>query len=187
LFFKQLGSFLLFLLVITTVGLIFYQYIQQAKEPFLKDVPPPTALHPVVEEKKDELIAKAADRGINVVITQDFRSIEEQDALYEKGRSKEGSIVTHAKGGESYHNFGLAIDFALLSVDGQVIWDMQYDGNGNARADWLEVVGIAKDLGFEWGGDWKHFKDNPHLQMDFGLSIWELQRGKRPPEIEKTP
>ncbi|WP_026582374.1 M15 family metallopeptidase [Bacillus sp. J33] len=181
-FFKQLGRFILFLLVVTTIGLILYQYIQQIIEPELKDRALPDSLHPIVAEKKDELITKAADKGINVVITQGFRSIEEQDALYEKGRSKEGNIVTHAKGGESYHNFGLAIDFALLSVNGQIIWDMKYDGNGNGQADWMEVVEIAKVLGFEWGGDWKHFKDNPHLQMDFGLSIRELQRGKRPPE-----
>ncbi|WP_235192304.1 M15 family metallopeptidase [Cytobacillus firmus] len=162
--------------------MLIYQYLKPAD---FKEVPPPTALHPLVAEKKDELIALAAGKGINVVITQDFRSIEEQNALYEKGRTAEGNIVTHAKGGESYHNFGLAIDFALMSVDGQVIWDMKYDGNGNSRADWDEVVEIAKDLGFEWGGDWTQFKDYPHLQMDFGLSIWELQRGKRPPEAER--
>ncbi|MFP9170447.1 M15 family metallopeptidase, partial [Enterococcus faecalis] len=23
----------------------------------------------------------------------------------------------------------------------------------------------AKTLGFEWGGDWKRFKDYPHLEM----------------------
>ncbi|MBX9973664.1 M15 family metallopeptidase [Cytobacillus firmus] len=182
--FRQLRRFLVFLLLISTIGLLFYQYIHFIEEPDLTEVPPPTALHPVVGEKKEELIAQAADKGINVVITQDFRSIEEQNALYEKGRSAEGNIVTHAKGGESYHNFGLAIDFALMSVDGQVIWDMQYDGNGNSKADWMEVVEMAKDLGFEWGGDWTQFKDYPHLQMDFGLSIWELQRGKRPPETE---
>lgn len=185
-FFKQLGRFVLFLLIITTVGLIFYQYLQ-IREPDLKDVPLPIGLHPVVAEKKDRLIAQAEDKGIHVVITQDFRSIEEQDALYEKGRSTAGNIVTNAKGGESYHNFGLAIDFALLSIDGQIIWDMKYDGNGNGRADWMEVVDIAKDLGFEWGGDWKQFKDYPHFQMDFGLSIRELQRGKRPPETENIP
>lgn len=183
-FFKQLGRLFFFFLVLATVWLLVYQYIQFSADPDLKDGPPPTALHPAVAEKKDELIAQAAANGINVVITQDFRSIEEQNALYEKGRTAEGNIVTHAKGGESYHNFGLAIDFALLSVDGQVIWDMQYDGNGNSKADWMEVVAIAKNLGFEWGGDWAKFKDYPHLQLDFGLSIWELQRGKRPPEAE---
>ncbi|UOE57501.1 MULTISPECIES: M15 family metallopeptidase [Bacillaceae] len=182
--FRQLRRFLVFLLLISTIGLLFYQYIRFIEEPDFTEVPPPTALHPVVAEKKEELIAQAADKGINVVITQDFRSIEEQNALYEKGRSAEGNIVTHAKGGESYHNFGLAIDFALMSVEGQVIWDMQYDGNGNSKADWMEVVEMAKDLGFEWGGDWAQFKDYPHLQMDFGLTIWELQRGKWPPETE---
>ncbi|MEN8699707.1 M15 family metallopeptidase [Bacillus infantis] len=151
---------------------------------FDEDAPLPVQLHPVVSAKKDELISLAADKGINIVITQDFRSIEEQDKLYAKGRTAGGDIVTNAKGGESYHNFGLAIDFALLSINGAVIWDMNYDGNGNSRADWDEVVEIAKGLGFEWGGDWRSFKDYPHLQYDFGLSIWELQRGKRPPEEE---
>jgi peptidoglycan LD-endopeptidase CwlK len=149
-----------------------------------ENVPLPDRLHPAVSAKKDELIRLAADQGINIVITQDFRSVEEQNELYAKGRTSEGEIVTNAKGGESYHNFGLAIDFALLSIDGAVIWDMEYDGNGNSRADWGEVVEIAKGLGFEWGGDWRSFKDYPHLQYDFGLSIWELQRGKRPPEEE---
>jgi peptidoglycan LD-endopeptidase CwlK len=149
---------------------------------FDEDAPLPDQLHPIVSAKKDQLISLAADQGIQIVITQDFRSVEEQDELYAKGRSSEGEIVTNAKGGESYHNFGLAIDFALLSIDGAVIWDMEYDGNGNSRPDWDEVVEIAKGLGFEWGGDWRSFKDYPHLQYDFGLSIWELQRGKRPPD-----
>lgn len=149
---------------------------------FDENAPLPDRLHPIVRAKKDQLISLAADQGIQIVITQDFRSVEEQDELYAKGRSSEGEIVTNAKGGESYHNFGLAIDFALLSIDGAVIWDMEYDGNGNSRPDWDEVVEIAKGLGFEWGGDWRSFKDYPHLQYDFGLSIWELQRGKRPPE-----
>ncbi len=42
---------------------------------------------------------------------------------------------------------------------------MEYDGNQNGKSDWLEVVEIAKTLGFEWGGDWKRFKDYPHLEM----------------------
>lgn len=66
---------------------------------------------------------------------------------------------------ESYHNYGLAIDFALQKKDGSIIWDMEYDGNQNGKSDWLEVVEIAKTLGFEWGGDWKRFKDYPHLEM----------------------
>jgi peptidoglycan LD-endopeptidase CwlK len=185
------SGFWIFILIAGMIYLLFLMKAEQLPEidfhidnGFDEDAPLPVQLHPVVSAKKDELISLAADKGINIVITQDFRSIEEQDKLYAKGRTAGGDIVTNAKGGESYHNFGLAIDFALLSINGAVIWDMNYDGNGNSRADWDEVVEIAKGLGFEWGGDWRSFKDYPHLQYDFGLSIWELQRGKRPPEEE---
>jgi len=139
-----------------------------------------------VKERSNQLIQQAADKGIVIVITDDFRSAEDQDLLYEKGRSTEGNIVTYAKGGESYHNFGLAIDFALKTPSGNVIWDMQYDGNNNGKADWTEVVKMAKALGFEWGGDWAKFKDYPHLQMNFGLTIAQLQNGERPAESSIT-
>ncbi|MBM4764299.1 M15 family metallopeptidase [Bacillus sp. B15-48] len=141
----------------------------------------PEGLHPIVAQKAEQLVHNGRKRGIEIIITDDFRSFDEQNRLYETGRTKEGSIVTQAKGGESYHNFGLAIDFAIKKSNGEVIWDMTYDGNGNGQSDWMEVVEIAKSLGFEWGGDWKHFKDYPHLQMNFGLSIRDLNRGKRPP------
>lgn len=143
-------------------------------------------LHPELIYYTDLLVQMAGEDGIKVVITDDFRSFHEQDKLYAKGRSGEGNIVTHAKAGESLHNYGLAVDFALITPENQVIWDLNYDGNGNSRSDWMEVVEIAKGLGFEWGGDWKHFKDYPHLQMDFGLSLRDLQKGKRPPEHSLT-
>lgn len=139
-------------------------------------------LHPAVIEKKNELVRETKKIGISIVITQGFRSHEEQDRLYEQGRKTEGRVVTNARGGESYHNYGLAIDFALRGKDGEVLWDLEYDGNGNGKSDWMEVVGIAKSIGFEWGGDWEDFPDYPHLQLSFGLSLADLQRGKRPPE-----
>ncbi|WLR53178.1 M15 family metallopeptidase [Bacillus tianshenii] len=149
-------------------------------EPIKKDAPMPTQLHPAVEKAKEKLVARSADKGIEIAITDGHRTVEEQNQLYEKGRSKGGNIVTYAKGGESYHNYGLAIDFALQLDNGRVVWDTSRDDNGNGKSDWMEVVAIAKDLGFEWGGDWENFKDYPHLQMDFGLTVRELQWGKRP-------
>ena len=44
-----------------------------------------------------------------------------------KRRTKPGKIVTDAKGGESWHNFALAVDFCLLHQDGVVTWDMIED------------------------------------------------------------
>lgn len=140
----------------------------------------PEDLHPDVRAGSEKLVKEAGKRGIRVIITHGFRSIEEQNRLYARGRENGGSIVTNARGGESLHNYGLAVDFALLDKQGNPLWDMEYDGNGNGRPDWYEAAEIAKDIGFEWGGDWQGFKDYPHLQMDFGLSLWQLQNGVYP-------
>lgn len=148
--------------------------------------PMPTELHPVVRERSSQLIQQAADSGIVIVITDDFRSAEDQDRLYEQGRTAAGNIVTNARGGESFHNFGLAIDFAIKTPSENIIWDRQYDGNQNGKPDWDEVVILAKALGFEWGGDWAQFKDYPHLQMNFGLTLADLQNGKRPADLSLT-
>jgi peptidoglycan LD-endopeptidase CwlK len=153
------------LIVVIAVSLVFLFRDELKPGPRLEDFSGATELHPVVEEKKNKLVQQASDQGISIVITEGFRSKEEQDKLYAKGRTEEGNIVTYSKGGQSYHNYGLAIDFAIQLKDGRVIWDMKYDGNNNNQSDWMEVVDIAKNLGFEWGGDWQGFKDYPHFQM----------------------
>lgn len=135
-------------------------------------------VHPVVAEKARQLITKAYNEGIYVVITQGYRSKEEQDALYAQGRSKPGKIVTNARGGDSYHNYGLAIDFALMTPDGSISWEV--------NDKWRRVAAIGKSLGFEWGGDWDSFKDYPHFQYTFGLSLADLRAGKRPPQVVKS-
>ncbi|MEK4188117.1 M15 family metallopeptidase [Paenibacillus sp. FSL L8-0494] len=140
-------------------------------------------LHPVVLAAATVLIERCYTRGVPILITQGLRTIAEQNALYEQGRSKPGVIVTNARGGYSYHNFGLAVDFALLLPNGSsVSWDMNRDYNGNNIKDWIEVVEEAKKLGFDWGGDWTSFKDYPHFQMVFGLTLTQLRAGSKPSE-----
>ncbi|GAE48390.1 phage endolysin [Mesobacillus boroniphilus JCM 21738] len=114
---KLFGNVSITFLLILAALLLYYQFLTQPE--INEDVPLPQDLHPVVQENKDMLVQKAAERGIKVLVTDGFRSFEEQNQLYEKGRSREGQIVTHAKGGESYHNFGLAIDFALVNKSGK--------------------------------------------------------------------
>ena len=118
-------------------------------------------------------------------ITTTLRSFEEQDALYKLGRtvvnpdgkSKSkpmGNVVTNAKAGQSIHNYGLAIDFALI-IDGQeTSWNMVKDFDKDDIADWTEVVTVFKANGWEWGGDWKSFKDNPHVEKGFGYTWKQL-------------
>ncbi|OMF98169.1 M15 family metallopeptidase [Paenibacillus sp. FSL R7-0337] len=142
-------------------------------------------LHPAVLAAANALIERSYSRGVPILITQGLRTVAEQDALYAQGRTKPGGIVTNARGGFSYHNYGLAVDFALLLPDASnVSWDMKRNGNKDGEVDWLEVVQEAKALGFEWGGDWTSFKDYPHLQMSFGLGLAELRAGKRPTETQ---
>lgn len=144
-----------------------------------------TGLLPVVRTATERLIQRSFAIGIPIVITQGLRTIAEQDALYAQGRSKPGKVVTNARGGYSYHNFGVAVDYVLLMPDGKsVSWDTVRDGNGDKRSDWLQVAEIGKGLGFTWGGDWASFPDYPHLQMDFGLSTVQYRSGQRPTQAK---
>jgi len=101
--------------------------------------------------------------AIKLRITQGLRTFAEQDALYAKGRTVPGKIVTNAKGGQSYHNYGLAFDVVEIK-NGQAIWN----------TNWSAISKIGIRNGFEWGGDFKSISDKPHFQMTLGYSIPEL-------------
>lgn len=142
-------------------------------------------LHPRVRAEVVKLIDEV-EAGfpitICVRIVQGLRTIEEQDALYAQGRTKPGKIVTNARGGSSYHNYGLAIDFAILyDLDGNgtyetLSWDLLKDYDKDGQADWQEVVKVFKKAGWGWGGDWKSSKDNPHFEKSFGLTWRTLKQ-----------
>lgn len=127
-------------------------------------------LHPKVKQKGIELIKKMHSLGILIIFTCSVRTIQEQNELYAQGRTKIGKKVTWVTGGNSFHNWGLALDFVRIHENGSVDWNLP-----------LEKVGEeAEKLGFEWGGRWKETPDFPHIQMRFGLSIADLKAGKKP-------
>ncbi|WP_313268757.1 M15 family metallopeptidase [Sphingobacterium sp.] len=108
-------------------------------------------------------------KGIRLRITQTLRTIEEQNALYAQGRTTKGKIVTNADAGRSWHNYGLSFDIVIL---------YDKDGNGTFEtASWDEdkyfmmVVNYFKSKGWKWGGDFRSFKDSPHFEKTFGLTI----------------
>ena len=143
-----------------------------------------TGIHQVVKASAIELIKRAYLENIYVRITSGYRSNEEQAKLYGQGRANyvykgkqyanpSASIVTNAKPGTSNHNYGLAVDYVIVKEDGKdVSWVVD--------DKWKRVAEIGKQLGFKWGGDWRSFKDYPHLEMVGGLTINDLQNGKRP-------
>ncbi|MCV9949240.1 M15 family metallopeptidase [Paenibacillus polymyxa] len=143
-------------------------------------------LNPVFKIVMEKLIERCYARGVWIVITQGLRTYAEQDALYAQGRNGDKRPkVTKARGGYSNHNFGLAADFALLLRDGRTVsWDTLKDDDKDSLPDWSEVVEEAKRLGLEWGGDWRSFKDMPHLQMVFGITTAQFRAGKRPTQAQ---
>lgn len=133
-------------------------------------------LHPKVREEVLELyytITRALTGRCYCRFAYTLRTFAEQDGLYAQGRTKPGRIVTNARGGYSYHNYGLAIDIVLIKDGKEAIWDTKGDYDGDGRSDWQEVVTIFKQYGWEWGGDWR-FVDAPHFQKTFGYSVKQL-------------
>jgi peptidoglycan L-alanyl-D-glutamate endopeptidase CwlK len=143
-----------------------------------------------VTELYDEILASLTGSAI-CRFAYTLRTFAEQDALFAQGRSKPGKVVTNAKGGQSYHNYGLAIDIVLILDKDKngtfetASWDVKSDFDGDKKADWMEVVQIFKRYGFEWGGDWK-FLDLPHFQKSFGKSIYELRALHTAGKVDKN-
>ena len=121
------------------------------------------------------MIAECKAVGIDLIVTSTYRDAESQDALYAQGRTTPGRIVTNARAGQSWHNYGLAFDVVPIRA-GKPVW-------GTTGADlvlWRQVGEIGKACGLEWAGDWKRFREIAHFQFTGGLTLADLQSGKRP-------
>ena len=97
-------------------------------------------LHPLLRDEAREIydeICKALKGRAICRFSHTLRTFKEQDDLYSQGRTRPGKIVTNAKGGDSYHNYGLAIDIVLL---------VDRDGNGTFEsASWETNVDFDVD------------------------------------------
>jgi peptidoglycan L-alanyl-D-glutamate endopeptidase CwlK len=139
-------------------------------------------LHPKLKDEANLIyteICEALSGKAMCRFTHTLRTFKEQDDLFAKGRTAPGSIVTNARAGLSYHNYGLAVDIALIidnDGDGKfesASWDTKTDFDKDKKSDWMEVVTIFKQYGWTWGGDWR-FKDAPHFEKPMGYSVRQL-------------
>lgn len=119
-------------------------------------------LHPNLQNFFMELIKISP---YDFSITQGVRIAEEQNKLYQQGRTTPGKIVTNCDGYKIKSNhqtkddgLGHAGDIAVL-VNNKITWEEKY---------YKEVAISARILmqkyNIEWGGDWKSFKDLPHFE-----------------------
>jgi hypothetical protein len=145
-------------------------------------------LHPDLQKKVGELKAICKKNGITIGIGECLRTVAEQDALYAKGRTTSGSIVTNAKGSSysSMHQWGVAFDFYLgMDVDGD--GKSSDDAYNNATGLFDKVGKLGQSIGLEWGGSWKSIKDKPHFQLpDWGSTATKLKNAYGTPEKFKN-
>jgi len=123
------------------------------------------SLHPKIRKHAQAFINECKKQGMKVIIASGFRTGQEQDDIYAKGRTIPpiGKIVTKAQAGGSYHNYGLAID--VYEVEGTKL----------LSANSLKIAKIGKLMGWKWGTDLFGFTDNPHFQMTFKNNIKMLK------------
>jgi peptidoglycan L-alanyl-D-glutamate endopeptidase CwlK len=128
--------------------------------------------HPKLRDELNSLYLqcnKMLPAGVRLRFAYVFRSPSEQHALFLQ-RPK----VTNADSWQSIHNYGLAFDIVLL-------YDKNNDGTFESASwdnneHWQTVVKFFKSKGWEWGGDWKNFKDAPHFQKTFGFDWKTLKQ-----------
>lgn len=129
-------------------------------------------LHPEIQTATKNMMVNLYNKGVKTEIVCSVRTSAEQDRLYNIGRDSEGNVVgavvTYVKGGESFHNFGLAFDVEVYNKNGKKNWDSK-------SVDWQTVVAEGQVQGFEAGATWKNFNDFPHFQNAFNLSTKQLR------------
>jgi len=121
-------------------------------------------LDPILWTKATELVTRAYERGIPVIVASGLRSREAQRALYEQGRTTPGAIVTNIRPGRSKHESGLAFDVAPLDPNaaggmGEVLVPWPTD-----MLLWTTLGLIGESLGLRWGGRFKP-RDFPHFEI----------------------
>lgn len=128
-----------------------------------------------------QFMLAASTMPFTVKLLSGTRTYAEQNALYAKGRTAGGAIVTNARGGQSNHNFGIAWDVGIF-VDGVYYTGINKRQNDAYGALAAKIKASAFETPLEWGGDWISIKDAPH----YGTGPFSLKRDHRPGAIGAT-
>jgi peptidoglycan L-alanyl-D-glutamate endopeptidase CwlK len=136
-----------------------------------RDITRLETVYPELRDKVLKILVAMDGLGFPMCVTDGRRTQAEQVALYAKGRTAPGGIVTHADGVTKRSNhqphdgemLGRAVDCCFL-VDG-----LNRDGKLETPSwddshPWLVYGQAAEALGLTWGGRWK-LHDLPHVEL----------------------
>ena len=141
------------------------EYDANAKIPYKSDNNSKIAeLHASFQPYVKCFIFKCYKEGIKIKMTSSYRDMEKQIKMLDEWLAKadEASEIPRgpqpAKGGSSYHNYGLAFDFNAFKTGKSF-------GSLTSKSEWLvsKVPEIGKSLGLRWGGDFSTNYDPIHF------------------------
>ena len=113
-------------------------------------------VHPELARRVENLADALAAEAIIIQVDAGIRTAAQQDEIWAPGHTLPGKIVTNAKGYQSNHVIGCAVDVFPETVDtGAPDWNADHPS-------WQRIVALAPQFGLRDGKSWH---DLPHLEL----------------------
>lgn len=131
----------------------------------------PLFLHPLIQSNLQLILDAIQDKlpaGITCKVISTYRTPAEQFELYKKGRTFRASTSTWVKTGATVTNidgFRKLSNHNYLPCHALDIGLFQGAGYLGDSPNYKFVKNGAKAASLDWGGDWKGFKDRPHIEV----------------------
>src|SRR5438874_3293195 len=113
------------------------------------------SLEPAFRAKVQILLEKLKAAGFKPKIFYGWRSVDVQQQLFREGKSQVQFSFHNAQKPDGTPNA-----YAADIIDQRWGWEDEAETNGY----WTALGKAAKSLGLVWGGDWKDFPDEAHVQ-----------------------
>ena len=166
-----IGFFFLCLFIGVLILNLFQESGDEGKDRYVNPLDRIQSIQELEEKTKEACILFlriAEDEGLNVKITETYRTKERQEFLYAQGRTREGKVVTWTL--KSKHMERNAFDIAK-NDQGHEYDDLEF---------FKKAAEIGESIGLEAGYYWTNGQqDMPHFQMNF------LSRLKYPEKYKK--
>lgn len=112
--------------------------------------------------------------GYWIRITRGYSSYEQQAKVYAQGRTEPGRLVSWARPGLSFHNYGLAFDVCFIGLDPYLETMAKMRGEQKADVVWERVAECVEANGMVSGRRFRMRQDSPHAQLTYGLELGEI-------------
>jgi peptidoglycan LD-endopeptidase CwlK len=142
----------------------------------IKRVASVTLLYPPFKLMLESALEEAHKQGLMAYPFETYRFPERQTHLYAQGRTAPGKIITNAKAGFSWHQYGVAVDLVFDKDPStraiEWTWEGGYADEHGDNYD--KLAKIVKSYGLEWLGDLNI--ERAHFEKKFGFSIQQAKQ-----------